>query len=279
MHSKLLRIVILLHGLSLAGARLAGADESDQQREQRLATERMDLMRTHAQAVRITAPEADFPAALNSEPLFRYDDHTRGYIDGAVWRLGATGRPLAIITTELHPKYLGGGQRIVFDFLSLTDVPFSARGSAIAWTPSGSAVRFQSLPEGPAPGATEALRMVQMKALAGRFAATQEVEGQKVQLRLLDKPIERYQPTVDHDRADGAAFLLCNGRNPAILLFVETDGQQWTYGLGRLSLPSVLTVRLKGEIVWQVEAFSNGSWSDSYTATNYEVGIPGHATN
>ncbi|MFV0444998.1 MAG: hypothetical protein ACK5Q5_15600 [Planctomycetaceae bacterium] len=264
---------ILLMAVQCCG--LASAEET-QERELRLAGERMDLMRSQAQAIRVVAPDAGIPGQLESQPLFRYDDHTRGYIDAAVWRLGRAGRPQAIITTELHPHYLGGGARIVYDFLSITPVPFSARSHDVNWTPSGSAIDFQTLPNAAAPAATAALRGAQLKQLAERFTATQAVEGQKVRLRLLSKPIDRYVSRPDHDRSDGALFLLCNGRNPAITLFLETDGESWTYGLGRLSLPSVLIVQLDGEPVWEVEAFLNSVWNQPYCAANFSIHIPGY---
>jgi hypothetical protein len=264
-------------GLLLAWSSTAASpEETDAVGEARLAEERLALMRTHALAIQINAPEESFPTQLVGEPLFRYDDHTRGYIDGAVWRLGETGRPLAIITTELHPKYLGSSPRIVYDLLSVTTVPFSAKSSDVLWTPGDSAVRMQPFPDGPTPAANAALRTTQMKALCGRLQATQDVEGQKVQLRLLPKPIDRYAPLAGDERADGAVFVYCNGRNPAILLFLETDGQQWRYGFGRLSLPSDLVASLDGDVVWRVEVNKDYGTSSPYNASNYPVVIPGY---
>ena len=65
-------------------------------------------------------------SSLMETPLFRYEDLPRGYIDGTVWRLGESGRPKVIITTELHPNFFGGGSKIIYEFLALTEQPFSA---------------------------------------------------------------------------------------------------------------------------------------------------------
>ena len=263
-------------GLCLLAPSLSGADdETEVEREARLAEERMELMRQRALAFRISAPEEGFPQSLRPEPLFRYDDHTRGYVDGTVWRLGKAGRPLAIITAELHPRYSGIGPRVVYDFLSLTPVPFTARSNDVTWLPPGPAVTMESFIQAPAPAATQALRMVQMRRLAERFRATQEVEGQKVQLRLLPKPIDRYA-VADHERSDGAVYLLVNGRNPAIMLFIETDGEKWSYGMGRLSLPSLLVAKLDGDVVWQAEAFVSNTLDRPYCAANAPATIPGY---
>src|SRR4051812_945431 len=89
-----------------------------------LAQQRLAVMRTRAEALQFASTEPVFPKQLESRPLFRYEDQTRGYVDGAVWRLGARGRPLAIVTTELHPNYLGAGPCVVYDFLSLSDQTF-----------------------------------------------------------------------------------------------------------------------------------------------------------
>src|SRR5258707_11916928 len=97
---------------------------------------------------------------MQMTPLFRYDDETRGYVDGTVWRLGEKGRPLAIITAELHPRYLNGGPKGVYDLLSLTERPFTARSADIpGWTPGGSAVRMKPLPDAPAPSPLAAQRV------------------------------------------------------------------------------------------------------------------------
>lgn len=255
----------------LEGAQVVKPDSPEE-----IAEARRKILEGRAHAFRFQAAAIDFPAALEPEPLFRYDDQTRGYVDGFVWKLGAKGRPLAIITNELHPNYLGGGKRVVYDFLSLTDQRFTARSSDMGWAPGGSAVEFRPIPDAPAPAATAAQRLPQIKSLARRFEATQEVTerpGEKnlVPLRLLPKEIDRYAPT-DDTLADGAIFLLVNGRNPGLVLLVETDGKGWSYAIGRLSMPSTFKVRLGGEEVW---ARPPGPHPDgSYTASNVTAKFP-----
>jgi hypothetical protein len=109
-----------------------------------LAAQRMGVMKAHIETARISSHDPELPRAMHPTPLFRYDDETRGYVDGTVWRLGETGRPLAIVTTELHPDYLGGGPRMVYDLLSLTERRFTFRSKDIVnWSPTGSAVTMQ----------------------------------------------------------------------------------------------------------------------------------------
>ena len=102
----------------------------------------------------------------------------------------------------------------------------------------------------------------------------QELEKTFVHLRLLPREIDRYSPGSD-ERADGAIFVFVNGRNPALLLVVETDGKVWQYGVGRLSMPSTLEMRLDDTVVWsQPRLPQSPGWSESYTASNSAAEFP-----
>jgi hypothetical protein len=241
-----------------------------------IAERRLEVMTARIQSVAVSSTDDEIPDTLQPEPLFRYDDETRGYVDGTVWRLGATGRPLAIVTAELHPNYLGSGPRVVYDLLSLTDRPFTAVGDDFAWSPGRSAVEMQPLIGAPAPAADSGRRLTQLKEQARRFSGTQEVmelDTTHVDLRLLPKAIDRYTPGAQ-DGADGAVFLLVNGRNPAMILVVETDGTAWQYGVGRLSLPSELELKLDGAPVWRARRNENSGSGGPYYALNASVTIP-----
>jgi hypothetical protein len=240
-----------------------------------LAEQRLELMRRRAQEIEFRSADPKFPERLETTPLFRYDDLTRGYLDGTVWRLGAKGRPRAIVTTELAPRY-NGRPCVVYDFLSLSGAPFRASSADVpGWSPPESAVRMQPLPGGPAPAAAESARLFQFKQVAERFSATQDVEGQRLKLRLLPRPIDRYVP-VEQDRADGAIFVFASGRMPGMVLLLETDGTTWSYGVGRLSHPSELAVLLDGDVVWQ-QPEAQLDWNLPYTAASVPATIPGVA--
>ncbi len=251
----------------------AAQDESSN-----LAERRLNVMKTRVQSISFSSLEAEFPKQLQPAPLFRYEDQPRGYVDGTVWRLGEQGRPLALITAELHPRYLNEGPRIVYDFLSLTERSFTAKSSDVpGWKPRGSAVTMQWLPNAPDPAKSAVARLGQLKLLARRFSATQEVmelETSFVHLRLLPREVNRYAPTLNAE-SDGAIFLFVNGRNPGIVLLIESDGQEWTYGVGRLSAPSTLTMRLDDTVVWkEPRAIGSLSWSNPYTASNSPATFP-----
>ena len=249
---------------------LKGAEDPDG-----LAERRLELMRSRVEQIRFRATGSGFPEKLEAEPLFRYDDLARRYVDGTVWRLGDQGRPLAIITAELTPDYYGAGPRIVYDFLSLTDTRFRATsGDVPGWAPNGPAVTMQRLPDSPAPATFSTRRLFQMKQLAARFAATQVVDGEHLNLRLLPRPIDRYAAAAA-ENADGGVFLFVAGRMPGVLLLIETDGGAWQYGIGRLSGPSELIVTLDGDPVWKVPRAAY-EWTQPYTASNAPAVIPGY---
>ena len=253
-----------------AGENDGSADKPD------IARQRLEIMTSRIDGIVVSSKDPDFPKRLEPTPLFRYDDETRGYVDGTVWRLGEKGRPLAIITTELHPRYLNGGPKVVYDFLSLTERPFAARSADVAWSPRGSAVVLKALRDAPAPSSIAAKRLTQLKQQARRFSGTQEVQEIDktfVHLRLLPREIDRYSPAPG-DLADGAIFLFANGRNPALLLVVETDGDQWRYGIGRLSSPSTLEMRLDDAVVWSGPRIESFDWSQPYTASNSPAEFP-----
>jgi hypothetical protein len=137
-------------------------------------------------------------------------------------------------------------------------------------------VAVQPLSDAPPPAGEPLKRLTQLKQQARRFSGTQDVrelDETSVKLRLLPKEIDRYSPG-GHEFADGAIFLLVNGRNPALLLLVETDGKAWRYGVGRLSAPSILELRLDDVVVWSQGRADTLTWSQPYTASNSAATFP-----
>ena len=136
-------VVVLYAGTP---ARAGEEATANQPNKSAVARKRLEIMASRIESIVVSSTDPAVPKQMQSTPLFRYDDETRGYVDGTIWRLGEKGRPLAIITAELHPKYLGGGSRVIYDFLSLTERPFTARSLDVAgWSPGSSAVGLKSL--------------------------------------------------------------------------------------------------------------------------------------
>src|SRR5262249_40979427 len=150
------------------------------------------------------ASELKSKAALAVVPktLLRYSDPTRGgvlaatnvLLDAGVWRLGTEGRPTALVTIEIYQNR-DGSRVLAYEFLSLSEAKFSLRHKTekVRWDATGSALNLQELPDAPKPAATAAERLVQMRQLARRFAATERLNNESIECRLLTQPNDRYQ--------------------------------------------------------------------------------------
>ena len=264
---------VLISLIALAASSSAQETDSDEA----LVQQRLELMRQRVQQFDVTSRAADieFPSQLESTPIFRYDDPARGYVAAALWKLGAEGRPLAVVSTELQPKY-NGRPRIVYEYLSLTDESFSLDSPDFSWFPPKSAITFQPIPDSPRPSNSERLRLVQMRNEARRFAGHEIVSKERCELRLVPQPIDRYTPSAA-ERADGAIFILAFGTNPEALLFIESDDEQWHFAFGRMSGASRIVAHLKETEVWRVGSRRSGG--REFSASNAAARIPGYDDN
>jgi hypothetical protein len=147
----------------------AETDVTKLQREQRLS-----VMREHAKefrAVRRVGDEKE-QVELRSEPLLRYSDQPRGFVDGTVWCWKSEGRPVALAKVEMavaankNPFWMNC-------LASLDDGPISITfGGSRSLSTSKAGFELQRIPHGPIPEKTAPARLRQMKELIGRFAAT-----------------------------------------------------------------------------------------------------------
>jgi hypothetical protein len=266
-------VPLLALGL-LVPALAAAPEKEDPESKQRL-----ELMRA---AVRDLVPEsselkAKDALAVAPEPLLRYSEPTRdlkatgGCLDAGVWRLGAEGRPTALVTVEIY-RADGGARVLSYEFLSLTDKTFSLKHKTeqVRWDATASGLELKDLPEGPKPGETAAARLTQMRHLARRFGATEAYNKDTVECRLIAQPIDRYQSEADKI-ADGTIFALANGTNPEVGIVLETDGRTWRYGVLRLCAAGV-KVTLDGKEVAAYEPHKTGASRDGpYNSGSYKI--------
>lgn len=256
-------------GIGISISATGRSEESETEKDRELANRRLVLMQKRMSTVKVQSDAEDFPDAFEAKPIFRYTDPARSDVAAAVWKLGETGRPRALITTELHRQFYGS-PRIVYEYLSLTPGEFTANGGD-RWQPQGSALEFQAVPEAPPPDATPQRRLLQLRAIAKRFAGDELVGKEKCELRLLPQPIDRYTSS-DADRADGAIFVFTYGTNPEAVLFLESDGKAWTFAAGRLAGASKISLTIDGRTAWEGAPVQYG-FTSSYTAAS----IPGIA--
>jgi hypothetical protein len=232
------------------------------------AKQRLEFMQAAVGSLEPESSEVKPKAALTfaSKPLLRYSDPTRhdlgdALLDAGVWRLGAEGRPTALVTVEVYgtpdaPRLLG------IEFLSLSEKRFSLKHKTenIRWEPTSSGLDLKDLPDAPRPAATAAARLVQMRQLARRFVVKERYRTQLIECRLLAQPIDRYQSAAEKI-ADGAIFAYANGTNPEIGVVFETDGDRWQYGVLRLTAAEA-SVTLDGRQVASYEPYNPQGRSD-----------------
>ncbi len=58
----------------------------------------------------------------SAEPVFRYNEAARGFLDGTIWTFGDRGRPLAMLKAEIHEN------GVVYGLVSLAPETISASG-------------------------------------------------------------------------------------------------------------------------------------------------------
>lgn len=240
------------------------------------AARRFDLLRSRAAAAKATSSEAGFPARFAAEPIFKYSDPARGYVAAAVWKLGEGGRPKALLASELDRKD-HGKPCISYEYSSLTATPFSLISDDMRWSPAATDFEFKPIPDAPAPDETPERRSRQLREIARRFAAREDVKNERCELRLLPTPVDRYRPS-NADRADGAIFFFTFGTNPEVVLLIESDGERWTYAAGRMTGAQVVVLTLDKAVAWEGAPLQMGRDSP-FTGSITPIDIPGIAAD
>jgi hypothetical protein len=256
---------------------LAAADEKPTAKAtgaDKLAEQRGELMRRLVGELEISSDETGFPARFEPRPIFRYSDPARGAVAGSVWRLGAEGRPKALLALELN-RLTKGRPNVLLEYGSLTTTPFRMVSSEIRWTPSRTLYEFQPLNDMPPPETSAPRRLIQMRAAANRFSGSEVQSGERFELRLVPQPVDRYVPSRSRN-ADGAIFLFAFGTNPEIVLILESDESSWQYAVGRMTGAEIIEMALDGKPVWQALPLEEGPQAPyTYIESRREVLIPG----
>ncbi len=239
-------------GIVVASA-LFGQEETGKQEKDPKNTARIDFMRKTVQemVIKPTDPNDERDLKIKPQPLLRYNDPTRSVADSALWRVGSKGRPIAIVTSEVYGPLENKRFQLNHEFLAIDNPQLTMHCGGFAWVPPATTtLKFQKFKADEKPADKPQLRLVQIKRLAQKFAMREFHEGNKIELRLLPTPIDRYEPS-DKPLADGAIFAGVWGVNPEALLFIETDGESWSYAFARMGSAKLWAV-LDDVEVWTV---------------------------
>jgi hypothetical protein len=211
-------------------------------------------MRLCAEATRVCrSDDARVALALLPGPVFRYSDQPREIHDATLWCWGSGGRPAALQKVELYRR----PDRWFYCFTSLSEGLLEAEWrDGHRWSATKPGLELRRLADMEEAVAAGFGRLLQMKGLAKRFSVTisDPPLGTQEKMRLLTRPIHRYQDPKS-GLQDGAIFAFAaNGTNPDLLLLIEVHGEDlshsiWKYGLVRMTMVQ-LDARLDDEVVW-----------------------------
>lgn len=197
---------------------------------------------------------------LIPEPVLRWSNPAVGEVHGNVFLWTAGGRPVAVGSLF---KWFTPHTHMSHEFHSLARSALKAKyeGKEV-WVTSAPGVRFEPLPEAPAPAASAPQRLLQMRQLAKNFSATKkERDGNQTEMRLLPQPIHRYAAPTENV-LDGAMFTLVQGTDPEVFLLLEaqTDNESsgWMFAATRMNSVG-FHVRYKDKDIWTAEIMP---WAD-----------------
>jgi hypothetical protein len=261
------------------GRLCAGDDEPDKSQQDKQSKRRLEFMQSAVDELKVSSREIQTAAALKfvKGRLLRYNDPTRqladrskGLLDAAVWRLGETGRPTALVTIEIY-RVKNDTAVLSYEFVSLTSSRFSIvspRGPT--WNPDSTNLKMASLPDAARPAESPKARLIQMRQICRRFSVHESLSGgDNVECRLLTQPIDRYTDE-GSGISDGAIFVFANGTNPELALVLECNADQWSFGAVRLS-SAALFADLDGKQFFEAQQSYGQSTSAPYLGTGREV--------
>ena len=184
------------------------------------------------------ADKPDEKFKMLTDPVFRHTQPVRGDDIGAVWLwVQEDGRPAAIGTVFAYSSGVGaGGYRfVVHEFHSMLDRPLVAmwRGKP-QWSTDRAGLEWNPVPGAPVPTDSTVQRARQMGELAREYRGHEiDAKGGRWELRLIPKPVYRYELKKKEAVLDGAVFVFCQGTDPEIIFSIEARstsvGYRWHY--------------------------------------------------
>ena len=125
------------------------------------------------------------------------------------------------------------------------------QSSRFDWKPSGKQFTWTKL-KAPSPSQQKTIRGRQLKLLARKFQFSEEFGGQDYKLRLMPRPLVRYEDP-EEGILEGGVFVMAHGTNAEALLILEANGKtkQWQAGFARLGAAE-LEAKFDSKTVWKV---------------------------
>jgi hypothetical protein len=229
------------------------AQPDPQKDEKALAKEFRAFAKEEAATYTFRLEGSDRPLRFHPESVLSYSNPVMGQVYGDVFIWTAEGRPevVAAFYRFFSPGTHRGDE---FHSLSLGKLTAERKGADV-WTPARPGVDLKPIPGAPAPDASAAGRLRQMRALAQEFTSRQTNRaGVDSDMRLLSQPLYRYQDTKG-DLVDGGLFVCVQVNDPEIFLLIEARRRQdgvpeWRFGATRMH---GIDLRLyhRGSLIWR----------------------------
>jgi hypothetical protein len=253
----------LICAISAPGIARGQEPKSDQ------TAESARYVQTVAGSLLVESDEKSDDLKLKAAPLLKYSDPARGYSAAGVWRLGETGRPMALLSVEHWLRAETDEPRLMFELMSLTEKSYRVKSASVTLPADGSAPKFASLEGQEKPAAGHKQRLIQFRNLARRYAVEEKNMGEFFSLRLLTQPIDRYDDAA-HGITDGAVFVFVYGTNPELALLLECDKDQWRYALARMSWAE-LGIEFDGKEVARFEQLTGFPDRGAYRSAGHVI--------
>ena len=260
-----LRIALLVVALCLL---TQAADPESDGVEKRQIKRWMSLYTEMAAAYELTVTGEDRAELhFHRTPLLKYTNPVRQRQQhGALFLWTRSGRPEVVGTlwSKLLPD--SSRRRIATEFHSLSNnrVVASHHGKDI-WNPREPGVHFELVPDAAPPADTSKRRLIQLRMLAREFVA-EIVDDQKRQLRLMSRPLYRYDSN-DLDVLDGGLFTFVMATDPELILIFEArmtdDGHRWHFAAARFT-NAALQLRHNDTKVWSCPTVDPSDRTGSY---------------
>ncbi|MDP1797430.1 MAG: hypothetical protein Q8K78_08115 [Planctomycetaceae bacterium] len=235
------------------------ADDTRETQRARL----LQQMRELAQKTAVRLTTADRAATLVPNPVFRYDDQPRNFIDATMWVWTdqndlpvAFQKIEAVIHVDTRKPHWG------YCFTSMANQPLTVEWTeAKPYATTEAGLTLKPLREAPV-AKTSAARKRQMGELARRFSARITLNpktNSTAEMRLLPTPIyEFFEP--ETKRLRGAVYgFSSNGTNPDLLIMLQAvtakGAAEWHFAPARMTTGG-LKLQYDDETVWEAEFVS-----------------------
>jgi hypothetical protein len=217
-------------------------------------------MRALAEQTRVKFARGDRPIEFVANPVFRYADQPRQFVDATLWVWTDRGRPAAFQKVEAMDFGERAPPQWQFCFASVSpDLLVAEWPTGRPFRATEPGVTFLSLPGAPPVAAGNAQRKRQAREIVRKFSArivTNPADNTTQEMRLLTTPIFDYADPQTR-KFQGAVFgLSTNGTNPDVLLVLEVrseaDKSHWHFAPARMTSGAV-TLTYGDSRVWETK--------------------------